>query len=83
MLQATVCLCERDTCNGPSLPPREMVEDEEHIIDIDEVFREFNSEPKEPQPEAVSGGEGAAWPGRGVSTGILLAAAAARTLLIS
>ena len=63
-----------------------MVEDEEHIIDIDEVFREFNSEPKEPQPEAVSGGEGAAWPGRGAGaawTRIILAAAAARILLVS
>ena len=31
-----------------------MVEDE-HIIDIDAVVREMNSEPEEPQPEAVSG----------------------------
>ena len=58
-MQATVCLCDRDTCNGPSLPPQEMLEeDADQIIDIDEVIREMNSEPKEPEPEAVSG---AAW----------------------
>ena len=33
-------------------------EDADQIIDIDEVIREMNSEPKEPEPEAVSG---AAW----------------------
>ena len=52
-----MCLCDRDTCNGPSLPPQEM-DDSEHIIDIDAVVREMNSEPEEPQPEAVSGVEG-------------------------
>ena len=50
-----MCLCDRDTCNGPSLPPQEMLEeDADQIIDIDEVIREMNSEPKEPEPEAVS-----------------------------
>ena len=29
-------------------------EDADQIIDIDEVIREMNSEPKEPEPEAVS-----------------------------
>ena len=39
-----------------SLPPQEMLEeDADQIIDIDEVIREMNSEPKEPEPEAVSG----------------------------
>ena len=50
-----MCLCDRDTCNGPSLPPREMIENDQDIIDIDEVVREMNSEPKEPQPQPVSG----------------------------
>ena len=54
MFQATVCLCDRDTCNGPSLPPREMIEDDHDIIDIEEVVREMNQEPPEVQPEAVS-----------------------------
>ena len=53
-LQATVCLCDRDTCNGPSLPPREMIEDDHDIIDIEEVVREMNAEPKEVLPEPVS-----------------------------
>ena len=57
-MRATVCLCDRDTCNGPSLPPQEMIDDEEHVIDIDEVVREMNSEPKEPEPEPVSGSSG-------------------------
>ena len=33
-------------------------EDADQIIDIDEVIREMNSEPKEPEPEAVSGAAG-------------------------
>merc|ERR1711890_47037 len=56
IMRATVCLCDRDTCNGPSLPPQEMLDDE-HIIDIDSVVREMNSEPGEPEPEAVSGSD--------------------------
>ena len=59
IMRATVCLCDRDTCNGPSLPPQEMIDDDEHVIDIDEVVREMNSEPKEPEPEPVSGSSGA------------------------
>ena len=40
----------------PSLPPQEMLEESaDQMIDIDEVIREMNSEPKEPEPEAVSG----------------------------
>ena len=54
LFQATVCLCDRDTCNGPSLPPREMIEDDHDIIDIEEVVREMNQDPPEVQPEAVS-----------------------------
>ena len=53
-MRATVCLCDRDTCNGPSLPPREILEDDHDIIDIEEVVREMNEEPREVQPEAVS-----------------------------
>ena len=34
-----MCLCGRDTCNGPSLPPREMLEEADQDIDIDAVFR--------------------------------------------
>ena len=49
-----MCLCDRDTCNGPSLPPREMIEDEQDIIDIEEVIKEMNEEPREVEPEAVS-----------------------------
>ena len=37
IIQATVCLCDRDTCNGPSLPPREMIEEQHEIIDIEQV----------------------------------------------
>eukprot|EP00090_Calanus_glacialis_P007792 TRINITY_DN16240_c0_g1_i4.p1 TRINITY_DN16240_c0_g1~~TRINITY_DN16240_c0_g1_i4.p1 ORF type:complete len:178 (-),score=20.97 TRINITY_DN16240_c0_g1_i4:348-881(-) len=54
IMRATVCLCDRDTCNGPSLPPREMIEDDHDIIDIEEVVREMNQEPADVQPEAVS-----------------------------
>ena len=51
-----MCLCDRDTCNGPSLPPQEMLEESaDQMIDIDEVIREMNSEPKEPEAEPVSG----------------------------
>ena len=49
-----MCLCDRDTCNGPSLPPREMIEGDHDIIDIDEVVREMNEEPSEVLPEPVS-----------------------------
>ena len=54
LLQATVCLCDRDTCNGPSLPPREMIEEDHGVIDIEEVVRELNEEPEEVLPEPVS-----------------------------
>lgn len=41
------------------MPPQEMLEeDADQIIDIEEVIREMNSEPKEPEPEAVSGAGG-------------------------
>ena len=49
-----MCLCDRDTCNGPSLPPREILEDDHDIIDIEEVIKEMNQEPREVEPEAVS-----------------------------
>ena len=60
LFQATVCLCGRDTCNGPSLPPRDLIDKDEDIIDIDEVVREMN-EVKMAQPEPIaSGGQSAA-----------------------
>ena len=49
-----MCLCDRDTCNGTSLPPREMIDDDHDIIDIEEVVREMNEEPSEVLPEPVS-----------------------------
>ena len=48
-----MCLCGRDTCNGPSLPPKDFLEDESNIIDIDEVVREMN-EVKEARPAPVA-----------------------------
>ena len=51
--QATVCLCGRDTCNGPSLPPKDFLENESDIIDIDEVVKEMN-EVKEVKPAPVA-----------------------------
>jgi len=54
IMRAIVCLCDRDTCNGPSLPPREMIEDDHDVIDIDEDVRDMNSAPREVQPEPVS-----------------------------
>ena len=51
-MQATVCLCGRDTCNGPNLPPKDFFEDEESVIDIDEVVREMNAELDEARPAA-------------------------------
>ena len=55
-LQVTVCLCPRDTCNGPSLPPREMIEQNHEIIDIDEVVKSLQEaqEQQVVQPEPVS-----------------------------
>ena len=52
----TVCLCPRDTCNGPSLPPREMIEQNHEIIDIDEVVKSLQEaqEQQVVQPEPVS-----------------------------
>ena len=55
-LQVTVCLCPRDTCNGPSLPPREMIEQNHETIDIDEVVKSLQEaqEQQVVQPEPVS-----------------------------
>ncbi len=57
-MQATVCLCGRDTCNGPSLPPKDLIDKDEDIIDIDEVVREMN-EVKMAQPEPIASGAAA------------------------
>ena len=55
MLQVTVCLCPRDTCNGPSLPPREMIEEDHELIDIDEVVKSLQEAQEQVvQPEPVS-----------------------------
>ena len=54
LFQATVCLCDRDTCNGPSLPPKEMIDEDHGIIDIEEVIRAMDEEPEEVLPEPVS-----------------------------
>ena len=54
-LQVTVCLCPRDTCNGPSLPPREMIEEDHELIDIDEVVKSLQEAQEQVvQPEPVS-----------------------------
>ena len=37
-------MCGRDTCNGPSLPPREMIEEAHDIIDVDEVVKSLQAE---------------------------------------
>ena len=51
----TVCLCPRDTCNGPSLPPREMIEEDHELIDIDEVVKSLQEAQEQVvQPEPVS-----------------------------
>ena len=63
LLQVTVCLCGRDTCNGPSLPPREMIEENHDIIDIDEVFKGLQEQQHQVvKPEPVSSGAGAGGP---------------------
>ena len=50
-----MCLCGRDTCNGPSLPPREMIEEAHDIIDIDEVVKGLQEQQEQVvQPEPVS-----------------------------
>jgi hypothetical protein len=62
-----VCLCGRDTCNGPSLPPKDLIDKDEDIIDIDEVVREMN-EVKMAQPEPIaSGASGGGQSGAAVS----------------
>ena len=59
MLQVTVCLCPRDTCNGPSLPPREMIEEDHELIDIDEVVKSLQEAQEQVvQPEPVSSESG-------------------------
>ena len=63
LFQVTVCLCGRDTCNGPSLPPREMIEENHDIIDIDEVFKGLQEQQHQVvKPEPVSSGAGAGGP---------------------
>lgn len=55
IMRVTVCLCGRDTCNGPSLPPREMIEENHDIIDIDEVFKGLQEQQQQVvKPEPVS-----------------------------
>eukprot|EP00092_Neocalanus_flemingeri_P023758 GFUD01025772.1.p1 GENE.GFUD01025772.1~~GFUD01025772.1.p1 ORF type:complete len:394 (+),score=66.89 GFUD01025772.1:129-1310(+) len=54
MMRATVCLCDTDTCNGPGLPPREMIEAAHVTIGLVKVDREMNAETKELQPEPMS-----------------------------
>ena len=54
-----MCLCDRDTCNGPSLPPREMVDNEEDAINVEDVIKEMNSRNhngEEARMEPVSSG---------------------------
>ncbi len=63
-LKATVCLCGRDTCNGPSLPPKDLIDKDEDIIDIDEVVREMN-EVKMAQPEPIASGASGGGGGQG------------------
>lgn len=63
IMRVTVCLCGRDTCNGPSLPPREMIEENHDIIDIDEVFKGLQEQQHQVvKPEPVSSGAGAGGP---------------------
>ena len=48
-------MCGRDTCNGPSLPPREMIEEAHDIIDIDEVVKGLQEQQEQVvHPEPVS-----------------------------
>jgi len=58
IMRVTVCLCGRDTCNGPSLPPREMLEEADQDIDIDAVFRGLQQQQQHDavKPEPVSSG---------------------------
>ena len=50
-----MCLCGRDTCNGPSLPPKEMIEENHEIIDIDEVVKSLQEQQEQVvNPEPVS-----------------------------
>ncbi len=61
-----MCLCGRDTCNGPSLPPKDLIDKDEDIIDIDEVVREMN-EVKMAQPEPIASGASGGAGGSGQS----------------
>jgi len=55
IMRVTVCLCGRDTCNGPSLPPREMIEEAHDIIDVDEVVKSLQEQQEQViHPEPVS-----------------------------
>ena len=70
-----MCLCGRDTCNGPSLPPKDFLEAEDNVIDIEEVVREMN-EVKEARPAPVAAAAGP----RLLPTVILVGGALIRTL---
>ena len=78
----TVCLCPRDTCNGPSLPPREMIEQNHETIDIDEVVKSLQEaqEQQVVQPEPVSS-EGGRTVVRGDTVRVLLLVPAISLLL--
>ena len=55
LLQVIVCLCSRDTCNGLSLPPREMIEQAHEAIDFNEVLKGLQEQQEQVvQPEPVS-----------------------------
>jgi len=89
MFEATVCLCGRDTCNGPSLPPKDLIDKDEDIIDIDEVVREMN-EVKMAQPEPIAsgaaggagGGGGGGGGGQSSASGLTSGGAASRRLAV-
>ena len=54
-MQVIVCLCGRDTCNGLSLPPREMIEQAHEAIDFNQVLKGLQEQQEQVvHPEPVS-----------------------------
>jgi len=51
IMRATVCLCSRDTCNGPSLPPKDILENDDDVMDLkqmEDMVKEMKAVRSEP-----------------------------------
>ena len=37
-LQTTICLCTSDGCNGPGLPPKNILESDDPLIEVERIM---------------------------------------------